>query len=258
MGVKPLKRFGQNYLTDKNTILKIVKTFAPSKDDSVIEIGPGQGALTAEIFDKIKSYAVIEIDNRVIEELKNMFPSIHIINADFLKTEFNEIPFPPPFRIIGNIPYNITAPILFRLIEFNSLFSDATLMVQYEVAVRLTAQPSTKQYGLLSVILNYFADVNLEFKISPNVFYPKPKVSSAIITLNFREPVNKAIDEKQFIHLVKASFAQRRKTIKNSLKNSIFKGYINLNLPVDLSKRAEEFTVGDFVNLSNFISRNNV
>ena len=257
MGVKPLKRFGQNYLKDKNTIEKISRVFAPRQDDSVIEIGPGLGALTSEIHDKVKNYAAIEIDNRVIESLKEKFPAAAILNADFLKTDFDIIPFPPKYRVIGNIPYNITAPILFRLIEYNALFLDALLMVQYEVAARLTAKPKTKQYGLLTVILNYFAEVKLEFKISPNVFYPKPKVSSAIISLKFKEPEIKADDEKQFIALVKSAFATRRKTIRNSLKNSIFESYINLDLPVNISKRAEDLTVNAFVNLSNFISRKN-
>ena len=255
MGVKPLKRFGQNYLKDQNTIEKIARVFSPQKNDSVIEIGPGWGALTSEIYDKVNNYAAIEIDTRVIESLKEKFPYVTILNADFLKTDFGIIPFPPKYRVIGNIPYNITAPILFRLMEFNSLFSDALLMVQYEVAARLTAPPRTKQYGLLTVILNYFADVKLEFKISPNVFYPKPKVSSAIISLKFRDYPDKAEDESRFVALVKAAFATRRKTIRNSLKNSIFESYINFDLPVNLNKRAEDLTVSDFVNLSNFISQ---
>ncbi len=256
MGIKPLRRFGQNYLNDKNTIEKIARIFAPQKNDSVIEIGPGLGALTAEIHNKVKNYAAVEIDKRVIKTLNEKFPGVTILNADFLKTDFGIIPFPPEYRVIGNIPYNITAPILFRLIEYNSLFYDALLMVQYEVAERLTASPNSKQYGLLTVILNYFADVKLEFKISPNVFYPKPKVSSAIISLKFTERNPKVEEKKLFIALVKAAFATRRKTLRNSLKNSIFKSYLNLDLPVNLNKRAEDLTVNDFVNLSNFISRN--
>jgi 16S rRNA (adenine1518-N6/adenine1519-N6)-dimethyltransferase len=257
MGIKPLKRFGQNYLTDKNTIEKIVGKFSPGIDDSVIEIGPGQGALTEKLYGKVKNYAAVEIDNRVIETLQKKFPKVNFINQDFLKINFSDFEFPFPIRIIGNIPYNITAPIIFKLIENHSFFSDAMMMVQYEVAQRLIAKPRTKQYGILSVILNYFADVQMEFKISPNVFYPKPNVDSAIISVKFKNPDIKVIDEKQFIQLVKNAFSTRRKTLKNSLKNSIFISYLKNDSPFDLSKRAEELRVTDYVNLSNYISEKN-
>ncbi len=257
MGIKPLKRFGQNYLTDNNTIEKIIGRFSPNINDSVIEIGPGQGALTEKLYGKVKKYAAIEIDNRVIEKLKKDYPKVNFINQDFLKIKFSDFDFPHPIRIIGNIPYNITAPIIFKLIENHSFFSDAMMMVQYEVAQRLTAKPKTKQYGILSVILNYFADVELEFKISPNVFYPKPNVDSAIISVKFKNPELKVLDENQFVKLVKNAFSMRRKTLRNSLKNSIFINYIKNDSPFDLSKRAEELTVTDYVNLSNYISEKN-
>ena len=257
MGIKPLKRFGQNYLNDKNTIEKIINRFSPDINDSVIEIGPGQGALTGKLEGKVKNYSAVEIDNRVIEKLQKEFPKVKFFNRDFLKINFSDFGLPLPIRIIGNIPYNITAPIIFKLIENHSFFSDAMIMVQYEVAQRLTAKPKTKQYGILSVILNYFADVQLEFKISPNVFYPKPNVDSAIISIKFKNPDIKVIDEKQFIKLVKNAFTTRRKTLKNSLKNSIFISHLKNDSPIDLSKRAEELTVTDYVNLSNYISEKN-
>ncbi len=253
MNVKPLKRFGQNYLKDKNTVEKIVKRFAPAPDDKIVEIGPGQGALTGLIAAKAKNYCAVEIDKRVMENLRERFPSVKFINGDFLSVDFNLFPCSPPFRIIGNIPYNITAPILFKLIEERGKISDALLMMQLEVAERLTALPKTKRYGLLGVILNYFAEVKLEFKISPNVFYPKPKVESAIVSIKFVTPARKANDEKLFIDVVKAAFSTRRKTLRNSLSNSIFKTCIEKINNFDLRRRAEELSVAEFVELANII-----
>ncbi len=255
MNIKPLKRFGQNYLKDKNTIEKIINVFAPHENDSVVEIGPGQGALTQYLMHKTKNYCAIEIDKRVIETLREKFPDVNFVNMDFLEIDFTALPCENPFRIIGNIPYNITAPILFKLIENRKYLSDALLMVQLEVAERIVAEPKTKQYGLLSVLLNYFADVKLEFKISPNVFFPKPKVRSAIISIRFREPEMKSENEKVFIPIVKAAFATRRKTLKNSLSNSIFKNCMKNISQFDLSRRAEELSVAEFVELSNLIDK---
>jgi len=170
---KPLKKFGQNYLTDKNTILKIIDCFNPQKDDSIIEIGPGRGALTNELSKISYNIKAIEIDTRVIDELSNQFPNVKFINKDFLKLDFSEVFESDKLRVIGNIPYNITSPIIFKLIESRTLFSDALIMVQYEVAKRMISKPNSKDYGILGVILNYFATVNLEFKIPPTVFVPK-------------------------------------------------------------------------------------
>ncbi len=253
MGVKPLKKFGQNYLRDKNVVEKIVNRFAPKKNDRVLEIGPGEGALTEYLHARVEKYCAVEIDTRVIENLRKRFPAAAFINDDFLAVDFDEFPCKPPLRVIGNIPYNITAPILFKLIEERAKIADALLMMQYEVAERLTAKPHTKQYGLLSVILNYFADVKTEFKISPNVFYPKPKVYSAIVSIKFREPETKANKEQLFTEVVKAAFSTRRKTLKNSLSNSIFKTCVNNISQFDLTRRAEELSVGEFVELANII-----
>ncbi len=253
MDNKPLKRFGQNYLTDKNIIEKIITAFNPEIAESVIEIGPGRGALTEKLYGRTKNLCAIEIDKRVIENLKEKFPNVNFFNKDFLEISFADLPCNAPFRIIGNIPYNITAPILFKLIDERKNISDALLMVQYEVAERLTSEKRNKKYGLLTVILNYFADVKLLFKISPNVFYPKPKVHSAIISIKFRPFQIIAKDEQLFVSLVKASFANRRKLVKNSLSNSIFKTYVEKINNFDFSKRAEEYGIKDFVNLANLI-----
>jgi 16S rRNA (adenine1518-N6/adenine1519-N6)-dimethyltransferase len=252
---RPLKRFGQNYLTDRNTILKIIDKFNPQKDENIIEIGPGRGALTKELSSVSDNISAIEIDNRVIESLSIQFPNVNFINHDFLKLNFDQFDNSKKTRVIGNIPYNITSPILFRLIENRELFSDALIMVQYEVAKRMVSQPNTKDYGILGVILNYFATVNLEFKISPNVFKPKPKVDSAIVTLNFDKTIDEKLNDRFFIDVVKASFANRRKTLKNSLNNSIFVNYNLDEIDLDFSRRAETLTINEFIYLANELQK---
>lgn len=252
--VQPLKRYGQNYLVDKNIILKIINEFYPQTNDKVIEIGPGTGALTSILIDKVNSLTAVEIDKRVIENLTKEIPKLNIINKDFLKTDLKEIiDENKKVRVIGNIPYNITSPILFKLIEKRELISDAMFMVQYEVAKRITAKQGRKDYGILGVLLNYFAETRLCFKISPNVFYPKPKVFSAIIHIAFKEKEYNGIDDKHFIQVVKAAFGNRRKTLKNSLSNSIFSGVDFEVLSHLVTKRAEELSIQDFVLLANLI-----
>ncbi|MBI5729655.1 MAG: ribosomal RNA small subunit methyltransferase A [Ignavibacteriales bacterium] len=249
----PLKRFGQNYLVDKNVIQKIVNEFDPGNDDVVIEIGPGTGALTAELMPKVRKLYAVEIDKRVVESLALSYPSVHVINYDFIKLDLNNYSDEKPLRIIGNIPYNITSPILFKLIENRSLVKDAMMMVQFEVAKRITAEECSDDYGILGVLLNFFTDTKLCFKISPNVFYPKPKVDSAIIHLNFDKKLPTDLDFKLFIQVVKASFGNRRKKLKNSLRNSVFKD-INIDQnEFDVSRRAEELTINEFVELTQII-----
>jgi 16S rRNA (adenine1518-N6/adenine1519-N6)-dimethyltransferase len=250
---RPLKRFGQNYLIDKNIIRKIVGEFAPLPEDIVIEIGPGTGALTELLVESVKNFYAVEVDKRVVDDLRLRFPSAQFINKDFIKTKFEQIvDTDHPLRIIGNIPYNITSPILFKLIENRSKVQDAILMVQYEVAKRITAKERSDDYGILSVLMNYFASTKLCFKISPNVFYPKPKVDSAIIHIEFNKDIN-SNDDKLFIQVVKAAFGNRRKTLKNSLSNSIFNQLDFGNFKFDLTKRAEELSIKQFVELTNLI-----
>lgn len=251
---RPLKRFGQNYLKDKNIIEKIIEEFGVKEGDKIIEIGPGRGALTEILYQRTDDLTLVEIDKRVIETLKENFPNAKIINRDFLKLNLSELSAPDnKLRIIGNIPYNITSPILFKLIEERESVSDALLMVQYEVAKRITSTPGTKDYGILSVIMNFFTDVKLCFKISPNVFYPKPKVHSAIIKIKFNKTIAEDFDDRLFIDIVKAAFGKRRKTLRNSLAGSMFKGIEFGALDDLIAKRAEELSIEEFMKLYNFI-----
>ncbi len=254
LNLKPLKRFGQNYITDNNIVEKIVREFNPHKDDAVIEIGPGTGALTSFLAGSVKKLYGVEIDKRVIDDLQRRFPQIVFINKDFLKLDLSEIERQSKkIRIIGNIPYNITSPILFKLIENRTFVQDAMLMVQLEVAKRITAKEKSKDYGILGVILNYFAQTKLCFKISPNVFYPKPKVFSAIVHINFVEREPNDVDYNLFIQVVKAAFGNRRKTLKNSLGNSKFASIEIETEEFNLQRRAEELTIEDFVLLTKII-----
>jgi len=251
MHVKPLKKFGQNYLADKNIIGKIAAEVNPLPGDNILEIGPGLGSLTEFLYGKSDNFTAVEIDTRVIDDLRSRFPNLNLINDDFLKTDLAPIARAGKLKVAGNIPYNVTSPIIFKLIENNSLVSDAVLMVQLEVAQRMNAQMGIKDYGIFAVILKYFTEVTLCFKISRNVFFPRPNVDSALVHLHFRQIDQDKEFQKKFIQVVKASFGNRRKTLKNSLSNSIFAGNDFSISGIDLSKRAEQLTVDDFMILTN-------
>lgn len=253
--VKPLKRFGQNYLHDKNIIKKIVSEINPQPSDTIIEIGPGRGALTELIYDKTENFIAVEIDTRVIEDLQSKFPELKVIQEDFLKVDLNSVIdlSRKKLRIIGNIPYNLTSSIIFKIINNTDLIEDAILMVQEEVAKRMTAKKGNKDYGILTVLLNYLTDTGYCFKVSPNAFYPKPKVTSAVVHLRLKQLNISTEERKMFITVVKACFGNRRKTLKNSLRNSIFNELNFSNSGIDLSLRAEQLNVKDFVVLTEFV-----
>ncbi len=255
MNLKPLKRFGQNFLTDPNILNKIVTEIFPKSEENIIEIGPGKGALTGKLLEKVKSISAIEIDKRVREELSEKFPQLKLISGDFLELDLKNLYSlkNKKLRVVGNIPYNITSPILFKLIENNNLVNDSVLMVQYEVSKRIKGTKGTKDYGILSVLLNFFADVKFCFKVSPSSFYPKPNVDSAVIHLFFKEIEITDEMKSYLIKVVKASFGNRRKTLKNSLSNSIFMDIDFGNSGVDLTKRAEQLDIEDFLKLAEFV-----
>ncbi len=252
--VKPLKKFGQNYLWDQNIINKIVDEIAPKNDDNLIEIGPGLGSLTNKLLERTNTITAVEIDTRVIEILSGKYPGLNLIRGDFLETDLQELYSKKNklLRIVGNIPFNITSSVLFKIIENNNIIRDAVLMLQHEVAQRIAATRGTKEYGILAVLLGYFAEIKLCFKVSPNVFYPKPKVYSAVVHIYIKEIKMDTEEKELFINIVKAAFGHRRKTLKNSLSNSIFK-FINFsNSDIDLSLRAEQLKINDFLKLTEF------
>jgi 16S rRNA (adenine1518-N6/adenine1519-N6)-dimethyltransferase len=248
---RPKKRFGQNFLRDDNILNKIVKEINPQSDDLIIEIGPGYGALTQKLLSATENLIAVEIDNEIAGSLKEKYPQLHLINEDFLETNLSKLTsMANTLRVVGNIPYNITSPILFKLIENNKFIKDAVFMVQLEVAKRMSAKIGIKDYGILAVVLKYFAETELCFKISPNVFFPKPKVYSALVHINFKEITESEKEQRLFIDVVKAAFGNRRKTLKNSLSNSIFHKIDFSNSGIDLSLRAENLSVDDFIKLT--------
>lgn len=250
---KPKKRFGQNFLQDENILNKIVREINPKPDDLIIEIGPGYGALTQKLFSVTESLIAVEIDDELTINLKERFPKLQLINEDFLETDLSKITSQEKkLRVVGNIPYNITSPILFKLIENNKLIKDAVFMVQLEVAKRMTANIGTKDYGILAVVLKYFTETELCFKISPNVFYPKPKVYSALVHINFKSISPLQEEQRLFIQIVRAAFGNRRKTLKNSFGNSIFHEIDFSNSGIDLTLRAENLSVDDFITLTKY------
>jgi 16S rRNA (adenine1518-N6/adenine1519-N6)-dimethyltransferase len=251
---KPKKRFGQNFLQDENILNKILREINPQPEDHIIEIGPGYGALTQKLLSATENLTAIEIDNQLAEELKAKLPQLQIINEDFLELSLSELASKEEkVRIVGNIPYNITSPILFKLIKNNALVKDAVFMVQLEVAKRIAADRGTKDYGILAVVLKYFTATKLCFKISPNVFYPKPKVFSALVHIKFKEIKQPRDEQRLFIDIVKAAFGNRRKTLKNSFSNSIFNEIDFSNSGIDLSLRAENLDVEHYLQLTQFV-----
>lgn len=254
MEIRPKKRFGQNYLHDKNIVRKICTSFYVNADDTVLEIGPGRGALTELILPVVSDYLGIEIDRDNFAYLSEKFGESHFRNEDILKFEMQSFcRSNKSIRVIGNIPYNLTSPIIFKLIRDRNFVTEAQLLIQLEVARRITAKPRTKEYGILSVLLQSLSDVELLFKVPPTVFYPRPKVSSAVISIKFWEPEKIIFDVELFIKVIKAAFGNRRKTLKNSFGNTIFQHCNFSDCPIDLSKRAEELSVGNFKLLTKFL-----
>lgn len=251
--VLPLKRFGQNFLQDQNIIRKIITEIDPQDSDLIIEIGPGQGALTQYLYQSKADLTAVEIDKRVIEDLQSRFSKLHLIQQDFLDLDLIQfVSKSQKIRIVGNIPYNITSPILFKLFDSNKIIKDAVFMVQFEVAKRMTAKIGSKDYGILGVLLEYFGKTVLSFKVSRNVFFPKPNVDSAIIHIHFNDLRNDSGFNSVFKSIVKAAFGNRRKTLKNSFSNSIFATVDFSGCGIDLSLRSEQLKVDDFIKLAEF------
>lgn len=261
--VSPKKYLGQNFLRDENIARKIVDAVASTKNDVLIEIGPGHGVLTKYFFNRVKHFLAYEIDERVIDELREKFSSAEIVHQDFLESDLQNISrtYSSSLRIVGNIPYNITSPILFKLFDEpnrKEIIRDATLMLQRDVAKRLIAKPRTKEYGILSVLTQHYTEVELLFDVSPNCFYPKPNVTSAIVQLRFKKMHSKVLDEKIFRATVRTSFGKRRKILRNALQyfptdETRINEYL-LQTTYKLDVRPEELTIEDFIALSNDIT----
>lgn len=255
--IQPIKRLGQNFLQDPNTIRKIVDSLEAPSSARVIEIGPGTGALTGLLASKYADFSAIELDPRAVEYLSEHLPEVQVIQGNVLDMNWSEKASGAPggrVSVIGNLPYYITSQILFGLLDAAPHISEAVIMMQHEVAARLVAQPRTKEYGILSVAVQLECVPRLMFPVSRNVFYPKPDVKSAIVRLEFpSESPKSLVDPKALRRIIRSAFSQRRKTLRNSL--SIVITEFGKQLPSHLeSKRAEELSPHDFVELTRYLS----
>ncbi|MDZ7805677.1 MAG: 16S rRNA (adenine(1518)-N(6)/adenine(1519)-N(6))-dimethyltransferase RsmA [Gracilimonas sp.] len=218
MSFRTKKSLGQHFLTDNNVIFKILKSVDAEDGDRVIEIGPGTGALTKWMAKSISDLHVIELDKRAVEVLKNEVNNITIHQKDVLKVNWNEIVDPNKKNVVvGNLPYYITSPILFDLLENRKHFTEAVLMMQKEVAERLVANPSSKEYGIMSVQTQLFCTPEIQFDVAPGSFSPPPKVNSSVIKLKFDKP-DLPFSDETLKTVVRTAFNQRRKKLSNSLK----------------------------------------
>jgi 16S rRNA (adenine1518-N6/adenine1519-N6)-dimethyltransferase len=254
------KRFGQNFLTDQEVISSLVEAITPKPNDLMVEIGPGLGALTKPLLQKLNLLHVVEVDRDIISWMQQEYAkplngkqlNISIHNADALKFDFSSLG--SAIRVAGNLPYNISTPILFHLLDNVHAITDMHFMLQKEVVERMVAAPSTPAYGRLSVMLQYRLHMEYLFTVPPEAFDPAPKVESAFVrcvphsTLPFI-----AKDEALFAQVVTAAFGQRRKTLRNTLKGLLDDdGFAALN--IDSQLRAENLAVADFVAIANYLS----
>ncbi len=244
------KKWGQNFLADTNLLKRILRTIDPQQTNNILEIGPGEGALTELLLPEAGRLAAIEIDPRLVEYLKNRddLRGCHFIHGDVLDLELSDLPIPQPVRIMGNIPYNITSPILFWLIKQRNYWQDSFIMVQRELGERLIGKIGTKAYGRLTVMIGAFLKVDYCFTIPPTVFQPRPKVDSAFIALQKLEPpLVTDEDFGKFEKIVGAAFSKRRKMLRNSLAGfNLAPAGLEV---IDLTRRPETLSVEEFASL---------
>jgi len=247
------KRFGQHFLHDRSVIDRILRAIDPQAGDSLIEIGPGQGALTYPLLQRCDRLTAIELDRDlvpILEQKSQAFGQLEVINADILEFELSSIAGVDKLRLVGNLPYNISTPLMFHLLESAHLIDDMHFMVQKEVAQRIVANPGDSSYGRLSVMLQYRCQCQYLFDVAPASFSPPPRVDSAVIRLlPLDQPEHEIGDYASFAKIVLAAFGQRRKTILNSLKSILDRETI-IDCDIDPAMRAENLGIADFAKLS--------
>lgn len=250
----PRKRLGQNFLADPNTARKIVASLEAPPGSPVVEIGPGTGALTEALLDRFPDLVAIEVDERAVAHLRERFPALDVRHVDVLEVDWSRLAEEKgrPLHIVGNLPYYITSPILFALLDTRQYLREAVLMMQLEVAKRLVADPGTKAYGILSVATQLAAKPVLLFRVSPHVFQPKPSVTSAVIRLDFSGVPVLPVDEAFLREVVRTAFNQRRKTLHNSLSRWTRDAGVDLPAPWR-GARAEALSPEDFVALAQYL-----
>jgi 16S rRNA (adenine1518-N6/adenine1519-N6)-dimethyltransferase len=257
--IRALKSLGQNFLRDPHYLNRIADAARVGPEDQVLEIGPGLGHLTAVLAQRARKVLAIEVDDRLILRLQSVFsacPNFELIHADALEYDYGSLS--GRWKVVANLPYYISTPIMQRLIVRRDKFISLTLMLQKEVAERIAAPPGGKEYGYLSVLVQFYTMPRMEFKVPPGAFTPSPEVDSTVITLTLRDqPAVVVKDEAFFIRVIKAAFSQRRKTLRNSLKqleapkermDAVFN-----STGIDLGRRAETLNVEEFGKLADFL-----
>ncbi|RTK97216.1 MAG: 16S rRNA (adenine(1518)-N(6)/adenine(1519)-N(6))-dimethyltransferase RsmA [Neisseriaceae bacterium] len=247
----PRKRFGQNFLQDQSIIHKIIECINPQRNQNIVEIGPGLAALTKPLIESLDKLTVVELDRDIIEFLKKNFTpeQLTIVEGDALKINFAEF---GDVRVVGNLPYNISTPILFHLSQFVNV-RNMVFMLQKEVVERICAKPNISDYGKLSIMLQYKFKCRYLLDVPPESFYPAPKVDSAIVSLTPRTDYDYSqVNEEKLNLVVSKAFNQRRKTISNSLKGLISAEQLQ-SLGVDASLRAENIAIDDFIKISELL-----
>lgn len=248
------KRFGQNFLRDSGIIDRIHRSVRPQADDAVVEIGPGQGALTEQLATSGAALTLVELDRDLVALLElqlEKYPHVDIIQADALKTDFGALHPGKPLRIIGNLPYNISTPLVFHLLSFHGRIRDMHFMLQKEVVDRLAATPNTKAYGRLSLMTQYYCEVEPLFDVPPEAFSPRPKVQSAVVRLTPHAALpHPANDVAHLQAVLRSAFNQRRKTLRNALKQVADAGQLEA-VGINPGARPETLSLGDYVRIAN-------
>ncbi|MCK4754161.1 MAG: ribosomal RNA small subunit methyltransferase A [Calditrichia bacterium] len=254
--IKPLKKFSQNFLQNKYYAEKIVDSLICRENDIILEIGAGKGVLTELLIQKkYKKLSVVEIDQRLAKLLEEKFSTdLTVIQDSILNVSFEQLAEDDRIKIIGNIPYNITSDIIFKIIDNYKYIKGAVLMVQKEVANRLVAETKTKDYGILTIFVSFHSKVQRLFNVDRENFYPVPNVDSSVVYLDFDILQNKTFDYRLFKKIVRTGFNSRRKMLRNSLKKLLILNEIDEISSILLDRRPEELSIEDFKILTNEIS----
>jgi 16S rRNA (adenine1518-N6/adenine1519-N6)-dimethyltransferase len=263
-GLAPRKKWGQHFLVDRNILRKVLRTADVGPQDVVLEVGPGLGEMTLALAQEARKVMAVEIDRKLAEVLRQKvsgFPNVEIIQNDILQLDFlallgNE---EGPVKVVANLPYQISTPLLFQFIDSRQLFSSLTLMVQREVAERMIASPGSKDYGPLSVLVQVLSDILICFHVKPSAFFPPPRVDSSVIQITWRKKALIAANDEEWLRaVVRGALGYRRKTLINALKHSGLVLPLDLeerlaDIHIDLRRRPETLTIDEFIRLASIL-----